>query len=88
MLKIKEEEKNLISLLGYTLKNLEDLHHKNYKIISKIKKFLIDDLGRYSTLLNSNIGLIIDESIELLYLVTQSISKIQQKHEDNMIEEI
>ncbi|CAK77116.1 unnamed protein product (macronuclear) [Paramecium tetraurelia] len=69
--KLIEDKKTLISLQGYTLKKIEDILNKHNKQVAKMKKTLIEDLGRFAIQIFTNLRMIVDETTENIQIMQQ-----------------
>ncbi|CAD8058189.1 unnamed protein product [Paramecium primaurelia] len=80
-IKLMEDKKALIQLQGFTLKKMEDFLNKHSKLVAKMKKTLIEDLGRFAISIFTHLRMIVDET-------TENIQIMQQRENlDNQIEQ-
>ncbi|CAD8159001.1 unnamed protein product [Paramecium pentaurelia] len=79
-----EDKKALISLQGYTLKKMEDILKKHNKQIAKMKKTLIEDLGRFAISIFTNLRMIVDETTENIQIIQQR-ENLKSENEEQVI---
>ncbi|KAM3146646.1 hypothetical protein pb186bvf_001176 [Paramecium bursaria] len=81
--KLADEQKQLLSLQGFTLKNLEDFLEKHHRAIAKIKKQVIDELGRFSIKIGMNLRQVVDEMAYSMshYNQMPQVKQIQEEPE-------
>ncbi|CAD8074449.1 unnamed protein product [Paramecium sonneborni] len=83
-IKLIEDKRALISLQGFTLKKIEDILNKHSNLIIKMKKTLIEDLGKFAIQIFKHLRMIVDETTENIQIIQQR-EKIQEQIEEQVI---